>query len=121
MFLNKRNDININSKHKLFFGGTPLHVAVKLRNYKKVKVLLNKGAKINIEDAKYRKPIDYAKLGDNRMKNLLSPQRVKNNFKLLSLLYGKKGFSPSLASHFAYKGLSKNRKRIVNKFRNKSS
>ena len=118
--LNNRPDITINSTHKtLFYKKTPLHVAVINGNYNKAKVLINHGAKTNIRDGSNKTPLDYAK--NNKMRNLLSPQRVKNNFKTLSLLYGRQGFSPALASKFTYNGFSNNRKRIVNNFRKNSS
>lgn len=115
--LKKRNDIIINGTHKRWYKRTPLHVAVLHGNYNKAKVLINHGAKTNIRDGSNKTPLDYAK--DNKMRNLISPRRVKNNFKTLSLLYGRQGFSPALASKFAYNGFSNNRKRIVNNFRKK--
>ena len=106
-FLNNRNDININGKHKSHEGGTALHVAVKNGNYKKAEILVNKGAKTNIKDNYNNTPFDYVK--DKRMETILLKPQLKN----LALVYASKGIPVSLAYKFIYNGFSNNRKRIV--------
>jgi len=106
-FLNKRNDININGRHKNHKGGTALHVAVINGNYKKAEILVNKGAKTNIKDNNNKTPFDYA--NNSRMEAILLKPQLKN----LALVYASKGIPVSLAYKFVYNGFSNNRKRIV--------
>ena len=103
-FLNKRNDININGKHKSHKGGTALHVAVINGNYKKAEILVNKGAKTNIKDNYNKTPFDYVKNNDKKMEAILLKPQLKN----LALVYASKGAPKSLAYKFAYNGLRKN-------------
>ncbi|AYP74071.1 ankyrin repeat protein [Fowlpox virus] len=85
MLLTSKANINMSTKH----GSTPLHIAVKYKNYIMVKFLLERGADINMLDYKDNTPIFYScYYGDMDISKMLIDYGAKIN------LINKCGCSP---------------------------
>jgi len=98
----------------------PLHIAVAKGQKNVVKLLINRGANVNVKDSKNKTPLDY-------LINMLKKPQNKNTLKLLkestvkkstrnitkTLMRPNVGFSPAVASLIALRSLTNNQREIA--------
>ena len=118
-YLNKGANINLKWRTDPYSSMAPLHIAVAKGQKNVVRLLIKRGANVNVKDSKNKTPLDYIKmlktLQNNNIIKLLNKDTVKKTIRNITrtLAHPNVGFSPAVASLIALTGLKKNEREIA--------
>ena len=119
-YLNKGANINLKWRTDPYSSMAPLHIAVAKGQNKVVRLLINRGANVNVKDSKNKTPLDYINmlktLQNNNILKLLNKEYTvkKTTMNIINVLTSPQiGFSPAVASLIALTGLKKNEREIA--------